>query len=258
MLIVISPAKSLDFDSPLPTPTHTQPQFQEESQILINKLSKMSRKKLRELMDISPNLALLNSERYKSWELPFTPENARQAVLAFKGDVYLGLEPYSFNESDFEFAQDHLRILSGLHGLLRPLDLIQPYRLEMGSQLPIRRKKNLYGFWGQKITEAVNESLNAQGDDVLINLASQEYYNSIQPKKLNARVITINFKEWRKGKLKFVSFSAKRARGTMSQFIIKHKLSEPSHIKGFMEDGYAFSEEFSEGDNWLFTREIEG
>lgn len=256
MIILLSPAKSLDFDTTPVSPTCTQPDFQDESQKLINKLKKTSRKKLRELMDISKDLAELNWQRYQDWSLPITEDKGKQAVLAFKGDVYLGLKAWEMNEDELLWAQDHLRILSGLHGILRPLDLILPYRLEMGTSLPVGRRKNLYAFWADKIAPRLKTDLENEGSNVIINLASDEYFKAIDLKMLKARIIKINFKEWRKGKLMFVSFSAKKARGLMSAFAIKNKITDPEGLKSFDWEDYKFSPDNSSEDEWIFTREI--
>ncbi len=222
----------------------------------------VSRKKLTELMGISKDLAQLNYERYLSWQPDSDnyrnhPGNAKQALLAFRGDVYLGMEAETFSEEDFAFAQDHLRILSGLYGLLRPLDLIQPYRLEMGTKLPVRRKKNLYQFWGPRLTDKVNEVLADSPSPVLVNLASKEYYSSLQPDGLNARIITPAFLDMKNGQYKMISFFAKKARGMMASWIIRHRLSDPEGLRDFNTGGYAWNEDLSEGDNWVFTRNEE-
>lgn len=254
MLIVISPAKTLDFENESITKTHTQPDFLEDSEKLIRKLRTLSRKKLGSLMNISPALAQLNQERYIEWHPEFSFDNAKQALLAFKGDVYLGLDAESFEEEDLAFAQNHLRILSGLYGLLRPLDLMQPYRLEMGTKLPVRRKKNLYQFWGERLTKAVNEVLVMQENPFLVNLASNEYFDALQPELVKARIITPVFKDWKKDQYKVISFFAKKARGRMSSWLIRHRITDPEAIKDFDLDGYGFNPELSEGDSWVFTR----
>lgn len=189
MLMVISPAKTLDYTTPLATTRYTQPALLEKSQQLINVARDLSPAQIASLMSISDKLALLNAQRFNDWQPDFTPDNARQAILAFKGDVYTGLQAETFSEADFDFAQQHLRMLSGLYGLLRPLDLMQPYRLEMGTRLANPAGKDLYSFWGETLTEALNQALAAQGDDLLINLASDEYFKAVQPKKLNGRLI---------------------------------------------------------------------
>ncbi len=255
MLIVVSPAKNLDFESPLATQDHSQPTLLSHSQELIERCLTLSPAEIGSLMKISDKLAGLNAARFGEWSLPFTSTNARQAVLAFNGDVYTGLDAPSFTEQDFKFAQQHMRILSGLYGLLKPLDLIQAYRLEMGCKLDNTRGKNLYEFWGSIITNALNESLAAQGDDVLVNLASTEYFKSVKKKELNAQVITPNFKDCKNGQYKIISFYAKKARGLMAKYIIENKLTSIEQLKAFNSDGYVYSEELSKGNDWIFTRE---
>jgi cytoplasmic iron level regulating protein YaaA (DUF328/UPF0246 family) len=257
MLIVISPAKSLDFENPAPVNTHTLPGFVAESEQIINKLRTLSRKKLRSLMGISENLAILNQTRYAEWTPEFSIADSKQAIFAFKGDVYLGLQAENYTEEDLDYAQDHLRILSGLHGLLRPLDLIHPYRLEMGSSLPLRRKKNLYEFWGDRISETLNKALESQNDKLLINLASQEYFKAVRTDVLDARVITPHFRYLKNGKLTQISFFAKKARGAMSSFIIQNRLTDPEDIKGFDQDGYRFDPAGSKDDTWLFVKDVD-
>jgi len=258
MLITISPAKSLDFDSPNRTTTHTIPDFLKDSRELIKSLRKFSAGKLSKLMSISEKLGELNHTRNQQWKTPFTLDNAKQAILAFQGDVYVGLEAETFKAADFRFAQKHLRILSGLYGVLRPLDLIQAYRLEMSTKLKTNKGKDLYEFWGDTITDAVNRAIAQQGDGVLINLASNEYFRSVVKEKLEARIITPEFKDAKGGKYKMISFFAKKARGLMSAFIIKNRLKDPGDIKGFDVAGYTFNEGMSSQDKWTFTREEDG
>ncbi len=205
-------------------------------------------------MGISPKLADLNVERFRTWKQPFTPENAKQSILAFKGDVYTDIETDRFSSADFEFAQQHLRILSGLYGILRPLDLMQPYRLEMGTQLETKRGKNLYSFWGLKITKALNEALEASGSKVLVNLASNEYFGSIVPDKLDAQIVTPIFKDTKNGKLKIISFFAKRARGMMANHIIRKRISDPTQLKRFKLAGYKFDKSLSNETEYTFVR----
>ncbi|MFQ5582255.1 MAG: peroxide stress protein YaaA [Mariprofundaceae bacterium] len=254
MLIVISPAKKLDFEHPLQSPSFTQPDFLEQSQVLIEILRNMDSFEIANLMNISLKLADLNVDRYQCWHTPFAPDNARQAIFTFRGDVYQGLDADSLHEGDLDFAQQHLRILSGLYGLLRPLDLMQPYRLEMGTSLATDRGRNLYDFWGPMITASLNKALEAQGDDVLINLASHEYFRAIQPKQLNGRIITPVFKERKGDSYKVVGIHAKRARGLMSRYIIENHLSDPEAIKSFGHDDYAFNADLSTDDTWVLTR----
>ena len=254
MLIVISPAKTLDYTTPPKTSKHTLPGYPQQSQRLINILRNYSALDLAELMHLSIKLAGLNFERYHSWSPEFSTDNAKQAVLAMKGDVYTGLDAETFSEDDFAFAQQHLRILSGLYGLLRPLDLMQPYRLEMGTKLPNEAGKNLYAFWGSQITEGLNQQLAAQGDPVLINLASNEYFKSVQPKQLAGRIITPQFKERRADGYRMLGVYAKKARGLMSRYIISNRLSDPEQIKAFDSEGYGYNPSLSGPDQWVFTR----
>ena len=254
MLIVISPAKTLDYETPPVTKSHTKPAMLKQSQQLIDNLRRYSALDLAELMKLSIKLAELNFERYHDWKTPFTTRNAKQAVLAMKGEVYTGLDAESLEQDDFDFAQQHLRILSGLYGVLRPLDLMQPYRLEMGTKLPNTRGKDLYAFWGEEVTRAINKALKAQGDDVLINLASNEYYKSIKPKLIEGRIITPQFKEKKDGAYRMIGVFAKKARGLMSRYIIENRLQEPEQIQGFRKAGYRFSKQQSKGDQWVFIR----
>lgn len=254
MLMVISPAKTLDFESPLATTRFTQPALLDDSQTLIDVARKLSPADISSLMHISDKLAVLNAERFNDWHPPFTPDNARQAILAFKGDVYAGLDAASFNEEDFDFAQQHLRMLSGLYGVLRPLDLMQPYRLEMGIKLKNTEGKDLYTFWGEKLTNTLNAALAEQGDDVLVNLASDEYFKAVKPKKLNARIIKPVFLDEKNGNYKVISFYAKKARGLMSRFIIQQQLTQPAQLKEFNVDGYRFAASESSDSELVFKR----
>lgn len=254
MLMIISPAKTLDYESPLATETHTQPDFLDDACELIDQLKELEPHQICNLMDISDKLGQLNAERFQNWHTPFTPDNARQAVLAFKGDVYTGLDAESFSEDDFQFAQKHLRILSGLYGLLKPLDLMQPYRLEMGTKFENSRGKDLYAFWGSKITKALNQQL-AEDDQVLVNLASNEYFKSVKKRELDARLITPQFKDWKNGKYKMISFYAKKARGLMCRYAIQNQINKAEDLKGFNLDGYYFSEDQSDNNNWVFLRD---
>lgn len=254
MLMIISPAKTLDYESPLATETHTQPDFLDDACELIDQLKELEPHQICNLMDISDKLGQLNAERFQNWHTPFTPDNARQAVLAFKGDVYTGLDAESFSEDDFQFAQKHLRILSGLYGLLKPLDLMQPYRLEMGTKFENTRGKDLYAFWGSKITKALNQQL-AEDDQVLVNLASNEYFKSVKKRELDARLITPQFKDWKNGKYKMISFYAKKARGLMCRYAIQNQINKAEDLKGFNLDGYYFSEDQSDNNNWVFLRD---
>ncbi len=254
MLVVISPAKTLDYESPLTTKTHTLPAFLDDAETLVNELRGLSPLQVSELMGISAQLGDLNFGRYLNWQRPFDLDNARQAVLAFKGDVYLGLHAQALNQKDLQWAQNHLRILSGLYGLLRPLDLMQPYRLEMGTRFPNSRGANLYQFWGEKITEELNATMQRLKQPVLVNLASNEYFRAVRTERLAADVITPVFKDWKAGKYKVVSFYAKRARGLMSRYIIKNRLQKVEDIKGFDGDGYAYHDGLSSAREWVFVR----
>ncbi|HEC20032.1 MAG TPA: peroxide stress protein YaaA [Gammaproteobacteria bacterium] len=254
MLIVISPAKTLDYDTPAKTKVSTLPDYLDHSQRLIRQLKGMTPHEIASLMKVSDRIAGLNYERFQAWNKKFTEKNAKQCVLAFKGDVYTGLDAESFSSKDFSFAQQHLRILSGLYGLLRPLDLMQPYRLEMGTKLATDAGKNLYEFWGSTITEGLNGQLKKLKSDSLINLASNEYFKAVRPQELNARIITPAFKEFKNGDYKMIGIYAKKARGLMSRYIIQHQLNDPEDIKAFDEEGYAFNKKLSKADNWVFTR----
>ncbi|ANI84579.1 MULTISPECIES: peroxide stress protein YaaA [Kosakonia] len=254
MLILISPAKTLDYQSPLATTRFTQPELLDHSQQLINSARKLSAPQIKALMGISDKLADLNATRFHDWQPDFTPENARQAILAFKGDVYTGLQAETFSDADFDFAQQHLRMLSGLYGVLRPLDLMQPYRLEMGIRLENAKGKDLYQFWGDVITHKLNEAIAAQGDEIVINLASDEYFKSVKTQKLNARIIKPVFLDEKNGKFKVISFYAKKARGLMSRFIIENRLTKPEQLTGFNSEGYFFDREVSSQEELVFKR----
>ncbi|PCI44535.1 MAG: peroxide stress protein YaaA [Moraxellaceae bacterium] len=254
MLAVISPAKTLDFETKPQTKKFTQGEFLEDSQDLINVMRDYSPQQIAKLMSISDPLSTLNYGRFQDWATPFSLDNAKQALLAFKGDVYTGLEAESLSSKQLQFAQKHLRILSGLYGLLRPLDLIQPYRLEMGIKLENQRGKNLYQFWGDKITDELNQQLKKQKSTTLINLASNEYFKSIQKKKLDADIIVPAFKDYKNGDYKMISFFAKKARGAMCRYIIDENITEADNIKGFSWHGYGFNPTLSKGNTWVFTR----
>lgn len=255
MLLVISPAKTLDYETPPVTSRFTQPEFLDHAQELIQQLRELSPAQIAELMHLSDKLAGLNVARYGSWHPDFTPDNAKQALLAFKGDVYTGLNAEDFSEGDFDFAQQHLRMLSGLYGLLRPLDLMQPYRLEMGTKLANARGKDLYAFWGERISGWLNGALAAQGDDILLNLASNEYFSSVKRKALNARVIDTEFKDLKNGQYKIISFYAKKARGLMARYVIRERLRDPEGLKDFNYQGYRYSTEHSKPDSLVFLRD---
>lgn len=255
MITLISPAKTLDFDAQCLTKKHTTPDFLEDSEQLIAKLSKTTKPALKKLMGISDKLAELNSQRYKDWATPFTPDNAKQALLAFKGDVYTGFECEQWKAADFDYAQKHLRILSGLYGVLRPLDLIQAYRLEMGTDLTTKRGKNLYAFWGEKISAAINESITASKSKALVNLASNEYFSATKPLPLEANIITPTFKDFKNGKYKFISFFAKKARGMMADFIVRERIKKPADLRAFDVAGYYYDEEGSTDETLSFLRD---
>ena len=255
MLAILSPAKTLDFDSPLVTDQHTVPEFTKDSTALIKTLRELEPAEIGSLMKISDKLASLNHDRYAQWSAKFdNAQNSRASILAFKGDVYLGLDAQSMNKRDFSWAQKRVRVLSGLHGLLRPLDRIHPYRLEMGTKLANSRGDDLYQFWGGKVTDALNAALAEQRSKVLINLASNEYYKVVQPENIKGRIITINFKEWRRDAYRFVSFSAKKARGLMARYMIDHRIEKADGLKDFDVEGYAFDPDLSTDDEWTFTR----
>lgn len=254
MLLVISPAKNLDYDTPAITDQYSQPEHLTHAKELIEQLRGYSVQDIAELMKLSDKLSALNVARYESWQQPFTPENAKQAVLAFNGDVYSGLNAEDFNEQELNFTQKHLRILSGLYGVLKPLDLMQPYRLEMGTKLANSRGKDLYAFWGDIVTDDLNNTLSDQQDEVLVNLASNEYFKSVKPKNINGRIITPVFKDWKNGQYKIISFYAKKARGLMCRYAIKNQISDAEQLKEFDLAGYQFDETLSKGDSWVFTR----
>lgn len=257
MLVLLSPAKSLDYESPRATSKYSMPQFLEEAQELIKELRTYSEEGLQKLMKISPELAALNLERYQKFSRPFTEENARQAILTFDGDVYTDFRLSEYGDKEFEFLQRHVRILSGLYGLLRPLDLMQAYRLEMGTRLKTKRGKNLYEFWGEKIKKAVEEALEEQGDDIVLNLASDEYFKSVVEKELKARVLDVKFLDFnpKNGKYRPITFYLKRLRGTMTDYMVRHQLRDPEDLKGFNEQGYYFSDGESTAETFVFLRD---
>ena len=254
MLIVLSPAKALDYKTPPHVASFTQPAFLKQSETLIKQLRKLSPADIANLMDLSDPLALLNFNRYADWQLPFTPENAKQAVLAFDGDVYDGLSAKTLAADDLDFAQAQVRILSGLYGILKPLDLIQPYRLEMGTRFANTAGKNLYEFWGERLLEAINAELAESSRPVAVNLASEEYFMAAVGRKINGELIQPVFEDWKNGQYKIISFYAKRARGLMTRFAVVNRLSEPEGLKDFDDDGYAFAPEASEEKRWVFRR----
>ena len=254
MLIFLSPAKSLDYKTPSHVATHTQPAFLKQSETLIRQLRKLAPADIANLMDLSDPLALLNFNRYADWKLPFTPENAKQAALAFDGDVYDGLNAKTLSADDLEFAQGQVRILSGLYGILKPLDLIQPYRLEMGTRFANKAGKNLYEFWGERLLETINAELADKSRPVAVNLASEEYFKAAVGRKIKGELIHPVFEDWKNGQYKIISFYAKRARGLMTRFAVVNRLREPEGLKEFDEDGYAFAPAASDEKNWVFRR----
>lgn len=257
MLAVISPAKTLDFETPAATKKHSEADFLGQSEQLINTMRKQSAKDLSKLMKISPKLAELNVQRFNDWQPPFDADNAKQALLAFKGDVYLGLAAEEYGERDFTYAQKSLRILSGLYGLLKPLDLIQAYRLEMGTKIKNPGGKDLYEFWGSQITEQLNQELKTYKHKALVNLASNEYFKAVQPRLLDTDLITPVFKDYSNGSYKVLSFFAKKARGYMATYMIKNRLTKPEDLKSFDVDGYRFNSDQSDDKRWVFTRKAD-
>ena len=255
MLTVLSPAKTLDYESPSITDQTSTPQFMDQSALLVDDARTLAPDDIKSLMGVSEAIASLNHERFMNWAPESTTANAKQAILAFKGDVYTGLEAETMSTNDLEFAQVHLRILSGLYGLLRPLDLMQPYRLEMGLKFFNQRGKNLYEFWGERITDAINTDLSSAGTETLVNLASNEYFKAVKTKSLNADIITPQFKDLKNGQYKMISFFAKKARGVMARYIIDNQLTDPEQLKSFTGSGYHFSAEQSSGNNLVFLRD---
>ena len=254
MLIFLSPAKSLDYKTPPHVATHTQPAWLKQSEVLIKQLRKRSPADIANLMHLSDPLALLNFNRYADWHLPFTPENAKQAALAFDGDVYDGLSAKTLSADDLDFAQQQVRILSGLYGILKPLDLMQPYRLEMGTKFANKAGKNLYEFWGERLLKAINAELAEKPQPVAVNLASEEYFKAAVGGKIKGQLIQPVFEEWKNGQYKIISFYAKRARGLMTRYAVLNRLTEPESLKDFDSDGYAFAPEASDDKRWVFRR----
>ncbi|MEJ6793370.1 MAG: peroxide stress protein YaaA [Lacinutrix sp.] len=252
MKLVISPAKSLDFKTELPTTKSTEAQFLKQSQRLNKILKKKSAKDISELMHVSDALGQLNYERFQVWELPFTKDNARQAIYAFSGDVYRGLDAYTIPTKKIDILQDKVRILSGLYGVLKPLDLMQAYRLEMGTKLPVGTKKNLYEFWKKDVVSSLNQEL--EDNEVLVNLASKEYFKAIDLKALKVPVLTVDFKEFKDGKYKIVAIFAKLARGLMARYIVDKNAKTIDDLKGFTSNGYGLSDELSSENHLVFTR----
>ena len=250
MITIISPAKSLDFETQAPFERTSVPHFQKDADYLASRLSKLKPVELGVLMNISPKLSELNALRYASWK----NAAAKQAIFAYNGDVYDGLNAASLSGPEIEFAQQNLRILSGLYGMLKPLDAIKPYRIEMGTGFSTPKGENLYKYWGNRITDQLKKSIKSSGNNILVNLASQEYFAAVNTKKLNTRIITPSFKDKSNGSYAMISFFAKKARGMMSRFIISNAITDPEMLMGFDEGGYIFNHHLSKGDHWVFTR----
>nr|WP_321408930.1 peroxide stress protein YaaA [uncultured Carboxylicivirga sp.] len=255
MIIIISPAKTLDFETKVPATLNTDIRFPKEATALVKQLKKLKPAALSELMSISSPLATLNHHRFQLWQHPFHEAETRAALFAFKGEVYTGIDAYSLNTNEVDYANSHLRILSGLYGLLRPLDNIMPYRLEMGTKLEISSKKNLYEFWGDKITKLLLKDMNESKEEVLINLASNEYFKSIDRKKLKKQIVTPVFKDQKNGEYKVISFFAKKARGLMTRFIIQNQIENPDDLRAFDVDGYYYHQDLSKPDMPTFVRD---
>jgi hypothetical protein len=254
MITILSPSKTLNENPELITKKYTIPEFLDRSAVLVEKLREFSPSEMGKVMDINPKLSEVNVERYLKWKLPFDTTNSERSILMFKGEVFNGLKAELMKEENLLYSQDHLRILSGLYGLLKPLDLMQPYRLEMGTKIEIDHWKNLYEFWGDRITEKINKEFDSHKEKVLVNLASDEYFKIIDTAALNATVLKCQFKEERDGKLKFITIYGKKARGMMTRFIIKHKIDTPDDLKAFDMDGYHYNEEYSDSETLMFTR----
>ncbi len=254
MLILLSPSKTQDFDTAAPVAQHSDAPLLKESLILAKELRKLSAQNISKLMEVSDKIAALNHERFQQFSTPFTPANAKQAAFAFKGDVYDGLDVETLNAKALAFAQNHIRILSGLYGVLRPLDLIQPYRLEMKTKLKNPRGKDLYHFWENRITDALNNDLKTQKNPVIINLASEEYFKAVKPTLLKASLITPQFKEKKGSTYQMIGLFAKRARGMMARYIATQRIASPEALLAFAEDGYTFNEKLSEATKPVFTR----
>lgn len=254
MFFVLSPAKNLNEKDPAPVSEYTQPALLAEAEKLMQELRPLAPQDLAALMHVSDKIALLNAERNAAWHTPFTPDNAKQAVYLFNGDVYEGIDAASLPKQGVHYLQNHVRLLSGLYGLLRPLDLMQPYRLEMGTPFANSRGKNLYEFWDNRITDLLNQTLAEAGSDTLVNLASQEYFKSVKPEKLQARLITPVFKDEKNGQYKIISFYAKKARGLMVRYAADHRLTDPEALKHFDYEGYAFNAAASSENEWVFLR----
>lgn len=255
MLALLSPAKKLDLDTDVTLPITTQPEFQSDTKELVNQLSKMPAEELGDLMKLSEKLAELNYDRYRDFKMPFTNDNAKAAVFAFQGDTYVGLDVDTMDPKKLPYLQDHVRILSGLYGILRPLDLMQAYRLEMGTRLENARGKNLYDFWGDKLTTFVNDETKGHKNRTVINLASNEYISAIQPDSLEGGMITPQFKEMKDGKPKMIGIFAKRARGMMARYMVDNKIDTPEGLKDFNVDGYQFQQAASNDAEYVFLRD---
>ena len=254
MITLLSPSKKLNFNEQNIVHSHTECDFIESAEILANEAKNLTEDDLKELMHISDNLAQLNRERFDRWSLPFSPSNAKQAILAFDGGVYSGLKAEEFKEKDFNFAQDHLRILSGLYGILKPLDLIQPYRLEMGVSFKNRRGKNLYEFWKEDLAKNLNHTLKKHSNPTIVNCASIEYFSAIDLAQFDGKILSVVFKEYRNDELKFISFNAKKARGLMTQYIMKNEIDTNNDIKDFNYENYSFDSKLSDESTFVFTR----
>lgn len=258
MLLVLSPAKTLDFEKPLPAAAQslpqTQPVFRKQATTLVKQLQTLEARDLKDLMSISDKLAELNQERYLNFDVNNDPNHAKAALFAFQGDVYQGMDAASLSAKAVAFAQDHVRILSGLYGVLKPLDSMQPYRLEMGTKLQVGKHNSLYAFWGDQVAKQLMKELKAQGDDVLLNLASNEYFKVLKQKALTARVVNVDFKDEKNGKYKVISFFAKKARGAMARYVAQEQINSVEGVKTFTGEGYRFDEEASIDDHLVFLR----
>jgi cytoplasmic iron level regulating protein YaaA (DUF328/UPF0246 family) len=254
MLITLSPSKGQDFEVVLPTSMHSQPRQLKQSQDLIDVLKQYDVATIRQMMTVSEKIAQLNVKRFSTFSQPFTTDNAKPALFAFTGDVYSGIKKEHYNKEDLAYAQQHLRILSGLYGALRPMDLIQPYRLEMKTKLKTPRGNTLYQFWDERITDSLNHDLETQQEATLINLASNEYFKAVKPKKLQGRLLNIAFKETKEDKTRIIAIFAKRARGMMTDFMLKHRIEYSEDLKAFNQAGYTYAPSISTTDQWVFTR----
>ena len=254
MITLLSPSKNLNFNNQDAVSVFTQCDFIESAKELVNQAKNLTAQDLKDLMKISDSLADLNKERFDNWSLPFNKDNAKQAILAFDGGVYSGLEAETFNQNDLNFAQDHLRILSGLYGLLKPLDLIQPYRLEMGTKFKNSKGKNLYDFWSHEVTDNLNKNIKKHDNKTILNCSSNEYFNVINQKNLNGNILNTVFKEYRDGELKFISFNAKKARGLLTKFVINNKITSNNDLKDFNLENYKFDMSLSDESTFVFTR----